>query len=43
MSIEKADAVIVGSEASGGVLAKELSLAGLKVVLLERGLENDWL
>jgi choline dehydrogenase-like flavoprotein len=37
MAGEKVDAVIVGAGASGGVLAKELSLAGLQVVVLERG------
>ena len=34
------DAVIVGSGAAGGVLAKELAEAGMTVVVLEAG---DWL
>lgn len=33
------DAVIVGAGASGGVMAKELAEAGLRVVVLERGPE----
>lgn len=33
----KFDAVIVGSGAGGGVVAKELSEAGLKVLVVERG------
>ncbi|UCF35591.1 MAG: GMC family oxidoreductase [Acidobacteriota bacterium] len=37
MKADKVDAVIVGSGASGAVLAKELALAGLQVVVLERG------
>jgi choline dehydrogenase-like flavoprotein len=35
--MKHADAVIVGAGAGGGVVAKELSSAGLSVVLLERG------
>jgi choline dehydrogenase-like flavoprotein len=31
------DAIIVGSGAGGGIVAKELALAGLQVLLLERG------
>ena len=31
------DFVIIGSGASGGVLAKELSTAGFEVVVLEQG------
>ena len=33
------NAVVVGAGAGGGVVAKELSTAGLSVVLFERG---DW-
>ncbi len=39
MSNGKVNAVIVGAGAGGGVVAKELSEAGLSVVLIERG---DW-
>jgi choline dehydrogenase-like flavoprotein len=39
MSNKNVNAVIVGAGAGGGVVAKELSEAGLSVVLLERG---DW-
>ena len=37
MSLKHVNAVIVGSGAGGGVVAKELSESGLSVVLLERG------
>ncbi|HTP36441.1 MAG TPA: hypothetical protein VMJ75_29905, partial [Candidatus Acidoferrales bacterium] len=33
----EADAVVIGAGAGGGVVAKELAVAGLRVVLLERG------
>jgi choline dehydrogenase-like flavoprotein len=35
--MKKVNAVIVGAGAAGGIVAKELSVAGLNVVLLERG------
>lgn len=37
MSLKKVNAVVVGSGAGGAIVAKELSQAGLTVVLLERG------
>src|ERR1700678_4846037 len=37
MAIEKTDVVIVGMGAVGGVMAAELSKAGMKVIGLERG------
>ncbi len=37
MAIEKADVVIVGMGAVGGIMAAELGKAGLKVIGLERG------
>ena len=40
MAIRKVNAIVVGSGAGGGVVAKELSTAGLSVVLFERG---DWI
>jgi choline dehydrogenase-like flavoprotein len=39
MSNKHVNAVVVGAGAGGGVVAKELSVAGLSVVLFERG---DW-
>ena len=37
MALKHVNAVIVGAGAGGGVMAKELAAAGLRVVLLERG------
>ncbi|MGD0778671.1 MAG: GMC family oxidoreductase [Candidatus Solibacter sp.] len=37
MALKHVNAVIVGAGAGGGVVAKELSMAGLSAVLLERG------
>ena len=37
MALKRANAVIVGAGAGGGIVAKELAEAGLSVVLLERG------
>ena len=39
MALPRVNALVVGAGAGGGVVAKELSEAGLSVVLLERG---DW-
>ncbi len=37
MALQHVNAVVVGAGAAGGVVAKELAVAGLSVVLLERG------
>lgn len=37
MALKHVDAVVVGSGAAGGIVAKELATAGMSVVLLERG------
>jgi len=37
MALNHVNAVVIGAGAGGGVVAKELSEAGLSVVLLERG------
>ncbi len=37
MALAPVDAVVIGAGAGGGVIAKELACAGLRVVLLERG------
>ena len=39
--LKEVDAVIVGIGWTGGILAKELAEAGLKVVALERGAHAD--
>jgi choline dehydrogenase-like flavoprotein len=39
MPLPKVNVVIIGAGAGGGIVAKELAVAGLDVVLLERG---DW-
>ncbi|MGZ8769343.1 NAD(P)-binding protein, partial [Aeromicrobium sp.] len=41
MATEPADVLIVGAGASGGVVARRLSEAGLKVVCLEQGQWHD--
>ena len=35
--MEQADTVVVGAGAGGGIVAKELAVAGLRVMLLDRG------
>jgi choline dehydrogenase-like flavoprotein len=35
--LEQVDAVVVGAGAGGGIVAKELAVAGLRVMLLDRG------
>src|SRR5271157_5669489 len=37
MVMKRVNAVVVGAGAGGGIVAKELAEAGLRVVLLERG------
>ncbi|MGH9650138.1 MAG: GMC family oxidoreductase N-terminal domain-containing protein, partial [Terriglobales bacterium] len=37
MALKKVNAVVIGAGAGGGIVAKELAVAGLSVVLLERG------
>ncbi len=37
MAYRQVDAVVIGAGAGGGVVAKELAIAGMTVVLLERG------
>jgi len=37
VALDPVDAVVIGAGAGGGVIAKELACAGLRVVLLERG------
>ena len=37
MALTPVDAVVIGAGAGGGVIAKELACAGMRVVLLERG------
>lgn len=40
MALPKVNAVVIGAGAGGPIVAKELAVAGLKVVLLERGQFN---
>ncbi|MGB9455957.1 MAG: GMC family oxidoreductase [Bryobacteraceae bacterium] len=43
MALDPVDAVVIGAGAGGGVIAKELACAGMRVVLLERGRwETAW-
>jgi len=35
--MEQVDAVVVGAGAGGGIVAKELAVAGLRVMRLDRG------
>jgi choline dehydrogenase-like flavoprotein len=43
MALAAVDAVVIGAGAGGGVIAKELACAGMRVVLLERGRwETAW-
>jgi choline dehydrogenase-like flavoprotein len=37
MALKHVNAIVIGAGAGGGVVAKELSEAGLSVVLFERG------
>ena len=37
MALERVNAVVIGAGAGGGIVAKELAVAGWRVVLLERG------
>jgi choline dehydrogenase-like flavoprotein len=37
MSLKRVNAVVIGAGAGGGIVAKELAVAGLSVALLERG------
>jgi choline dehydrogenase-like flavoprotein len=37
VALDPVDAVVIGAGAGGGVIAKELACAGMRVVLLERG------
>ncbi len=43
MALDPVDAVVIGAGAGGGVIAKELASAGMRVALLERGRwETAW-
>jgi len=42
MKNKHVNAIVVGSGAGGGIVAKELATAGLSVVLFERGGWIDW-
>nr|NIM47686.1 NAD(P)-binding protein [Gemmatimonadales bacterium] len=42
MALRHVNAVVIGAGAGGGIVAKELSEAGLSVVLLERGRSHSY-
>jgi len=37
MPRDRVDAIVIGSGAGGGIVAKELAAAGLSVIVFERG------
>lgn len=39
--MEQVDAVVVGAGAGGGIVAKELAVAGLRIMLLDRAEVNE--
>ncbi len=42
MSLAPVDVVVVGAGAGGGIVAEQLSLAGYRVALLERGRQQKF-